>query len=95
MLIEVSEIHPPKPGGKVSRIVAADGQHHEIWPDTLHGVAPGRPYEVDSQRPGPSTKIGARAVRLGTVEVPDEAAAIEKGAAEYKVSATRLMAIRR
>jgi hypothetical protein len=40
-------------------------------------------------------KIGAKPVRLGTVEVPDEGAAIEKGAAEFKVSATRLMAIRR
>jgi hypothetical protein len=40
-------------------------------------------------------KIGAEAVRLGTVEAPDEAAAIEKGAAEFKVPATRLMALRR
>jgi hypothetical protein len=40
-------------------------------------------------------KIGTKAARLGTVEVPDEAAAIEKGAAEFKVSATRLMVIRR
>jgi hypothetical protein len=40
-------------------------------------------------------KIAAKAVSLGTVEAPDEAAAIEKGAAEFKVPANRLMAIRR
>jgi hypothetical protein len=40
-------------------------------------------------------KIAANAVRLGTVEAPDEAAAIERGAAEFKVPANRLMAIRR
>jgi hypothetical protein len=40
-------------------------------------------------------KLAAKAVRLGTVEAPDEAAAIEKGAAEFKVPANRLMAIRR
>jgi hypothetical protein len=40
-------------------------------------------------------KIAAKAVRLGTVEAPDEAAAIEKGTAEFKVPANRLMAIRR
>ena len=32
---------------------------------------------------------------IGTVEAIDEAAAIEKGAAEFKVPANRLMAIRR
>jgi hypothetical protein len=47
MLIEVTEIHPPKIGGKVSRIVAADGQQYEIWPDKLDGVAVGQRYEVD------------------------------------------------
>jgi hypothetical protein len=47
MVIEVSEIHPPKPGGKVSRIVAADGERYEIWPDKLAGVAPGRRYDVE------------------------------------------------
>jgi hypothetical protein len=40
-------------------------------------------------------KIAAKAVWLGNVEAPDEAAAIEKGAAEFKVPATRLMAVRR
>jgi hypothetical protein len=40
-------------------------------------------------------KIAAKAVRLGAVEAPDEATAIEKAAAEFKVPATRLMAIRR
>jgi hypothetical protein len=48
MLIEVTEIHDPKPGGRVSRIVAADGQHYEIWPDKLSGVTPGRRYEVET-----------------------------------------------
>ena len=40
-------------------------------------------------------KIAAKAVPLGTVEAPDEATAMEKGAAEFRVPATRLMAIRR
>jgi hypothetical protein len=50
-------------------------------------------------QPQPTTwtiyKIASKAVWLGTVEAPDEAAAIEKGAAEFKVPANRLMAIRR
>jgi hypothetical protein len=49
--------------------------------------------------PQPTTwtiyKIVAKAVRLGTVEAPDEAIAVEKAAAEFKVPANRLMAIRR
>jgi hypothetical protein len=40
-------------------------------------------------------KIAAKAVRLGTVEAADEATAIGKAAAEFKVPANRLMAIRR
>jgi hypothetical protein len=40
-------------------------------------------------------KIAANVVRLGTVEAPDAATAIEKGAAEFQVPANRLMAIRR
>jgi hypothetical protein len=40
-------------------------------------------------------KLAAKAVRLGTVEAPDEVAAIEKGASAFKVPANRLMAIRR
>jgi hypothetical protein len=47
MLIEVSEIHPPRIGGKVSKIVAADGQHYEIWPDKLAGIAVGKRYDVE------------------------------------------------
>jgi hypothetical protein len=49
--------------------------------------------------PKPTTwtiyKIAAKAVRLGTVEAADEATAIEKGAAAFKVPANRLMAVRR
>jgi hypothetical protein len=49
--------------------------------------------------PNPTTwtiyKIAAKAVRLGTVDAPDEATAIEKGAAAFKVPANRLMAVRR
>ena len=49
--------------------------------------------------PGPTTwtiyKIAAKAVRLGTVEAAEEATAIEKAAAEFKVPANRLMAVRR
>jgi hypothetical protein len=48
MLIEVSEIHPPKVGGKVARIVAADGERYEIWPDKLAGVAAGKRYDVET-----------------------------------------------
>jgi hypothetical protein len=40
-------------------------------------------------------KLAAKAVWLGEVEAPDETAAIEEGAAEFKVPANRLMAIRR
>jgi hypothetical protein len=40
-------------------------------------------------------KIAAKAVWLGNVEGPDEATAIERDAAEFKVPANRLMAIRR
>jgi hypothetical protein len=40
-------------------------------------------------------KIASKAVWLGDVEAPDEAAAMETAAAEFKVPATRLMAIRR
>jgi membrane-bound lytic murein transglycosylase B len=40
-------------------------------------------------------KIAAKAVRLGTVETANEATAIEKAAAEFKVPANRLMAVRR
>jgi hypothetical protein len=40
-------------------------------------------------------KLAAKAVWLGGVEAPDEAAAIEKGAAEFKVAANRLMALKR
>ncbi len=40
-------------------------------------------------------KIAAKAVRLGAVEAPDAATALEKGAAEFSVPANRLMAIRR
>jgi hypothetical protein len=40
-------------------------------------------------------KLAAKTVRLGAVEAPDEAAAIEKTAAEFRVPANRLTAIRR
>ena len=40
-------------------------------------------------------KIAAKAVWIGEVEAPNEAAAIEKAAAESRVPATKLMAIRR
>jgi hypothetical protein len=40
-------------------------------------------------------KIAAKAVRLGNVEAPDEATAIEKVAAEFEVRKNRVMAIRR
>jgi hypothetical protein len=49
--------------------------------------------------PKPTTwtiyKIAAKAVRLDTVEAAGEVTAIKKGAAEFKVAANRLMAIRR
>jgi hypothetical protein len=40
-------------------------------------------------------KLAAKAVRLGTLEANDEATAIEKGVAKFKVLANRLMAMRR
>jgi hypothetical protein len=40
-------------------------------------------------------KIASKAVRPGTIEAPDEASAMEKAAAEFKVPATRLLALRR
>jgi hypothetical protein len=47
--------------------------------------------------PKPTTwtiyKIAAK--RLGTIDAPDEATAIEKAAAEFEVPATELMAVRR
>jgi hypothetical protein len=53
-----------------------------------------------AKKPEPPTKwtvykLAAKGVRLGIVEAPDEAAAIEKAAAEFNVPANRLMAIRR
>jgi hypothetical protein len=47
MLIEIKELHDPKPGGKVARIVAADGERYEIWPDKLAGVAAGKRYDIE------------------------------------------------
>jgi hypothetical protein len=40
-------------------------------------------------------KIAAKAIWLGNLEAPDEATAIEKGSAEFKVPPNRLMAVRR
>jgi hypothetical protein len=39
-------------------------------------------------------KFASKAVWLGEVEAPDEAAAMEKATAEYKIPANRLMALR-
>jgi hypothetical protein len=40
-------------------------------------------------------KITGKDIFLGAIEAPDEATAIERGAAEFKVAANGLMAIRR
>jgi hypothetical protein len=40
-------------------------------------------------------KIAAKQTWVGTVEAPDEATAIEKAAAEFRVPATRLHAVAR
>jgi hypothetical protein len=40
-------------------------------------------------------KIASKSVWLGDVEAPNEAAAMEKAAAEFRVPANRLMALRR
>jgi hypothetical protein len=40
-------------------------------------------------------KIAAKQTRVGTVEAPDEATAIEQAAAEFRVPATKLHAARR
>jgi len=39
-------------------------------------------------------KIAAKQTRIGTVEAPDESAAIEKAAAEFRIPATKLHAVR-
>src|SRR5215471_10254567 len=49
MLIEVSEIHPPKIGGKVSYVHATDGAKFECWPDKLAGVEVGKKYEIETR----------------------------------------------
>jgi hypothetical protein len=46
-LIDIAEIHPPRAGGKVSKIVAESGEKYEIWPDKLDGVTVGRSYMVE------------------------------------------------
>jgi len=38
-------------------------------------------------------KVAAKSVRLGTVEAPDKAEAIEKAAQEFKTEAWRLYAV--
>ena len=40
-------------------------------------------------------KIAARQIWMGEIEAPDETAAIEKAAEQFKVSATKLMTTRR
>jgi hypothetical protein len=40
-------------------------------------------------------KVAKNAAWLGIVEAPDEAIAIEKASAEFKVPASRLLAVRR
>ena len=68
-----------------------------------NGLNSSRPILVDmAKKPEPPKanrwniyKIADKSVRLGAVEEPDESAAIEKDAAEFKVPATRLMAFRR
>lgn len=62
-----------------------------LAPDTCMAKKP--------QPPKPTSwniyKIASKAVWLGEVEAPDEAAAVAKAAAQFKVPATRLMVIRR
>ena len=52
-----------------------------------------------SEPPNPTSwniyKFASKAVWLGVVEAADEATAMDKAAAEFKVPANRLMAIRR
>jgi hypothetical protein len=47
MLIEVKELHDPKPGGKVAHIVAVDGERYQIWPEKLNGAAVGKRYDAE------------------------------------------------
>jgi hypothetical protein len=56
---------------------------------------PSRPPEPPKPLVWNVYKFASKAVWLGEVEAPDEAAAMEKGAVEFKVPAKRLMAIRR
>jgi hypothetical protein len=49
-----------------------------------------------AKKPEPPPLLSAaKAVWLGTVEAPDEDAAIEKGAQEFKTEAWRLYAVHR
>jgi hypothetical protein len=56
---------------------------------TARSILAGMAKKLEPPKPMTWTifKIAAKAVRLGTVEAPDEAAAIEKGAAAFKVPA--------
>jgi hypothetical protein len=48
-----------------------------------------------SRLAGHSNKLAKKTTRLGTVEAPDAAAAIEKAAVEFKVDTWRLLAVAR
>jgi hypothetical protein len=54
MIIDVTEIHPAQPGKKMARVVAADGQKFDIWPDKLAGIYVGQHYEVNTRESSPS-----------------------------------------
>jgi len=90
MLIEIDEIHPPKPGGKMSKIVAA-GERFDIWPDKLDGVAVGQRYEVevkDREFNGRTFRSIAKIAPAAKAEAPapaatSAAAAATAGEAEY------------
>jgi hypothetical protein len=97
MLIEVKELHDPKPGGKVAHIVTVDGERYQIWPDKLNGAAVGKRYdaEIDTHDHGGRTfkkitkltplreELELPLSRPSTEEIPQSNRRNTPGEAEY------------
>lgn len=81
----------PAPRGKL------DGTGEQVPDGAASGAWTPPPPQPESPKPVVWNvyKLANKAVWLGAVEAPDEAAAIEKAAAEFKVPAKTLMALRR
>jgi hypothetical protein len=71
-----------------------DRAAHHDWAVSLCLTRP-KPEPLPKLTTWSIYKVAAKAVRLGQVEAPDETTAMERGVAEFKVPANRLMAVRR